>query len=55
MRPFALLVCVFGPAAGARAHETDMPVVAHVARHGGLLLAPTALVTMILPLLGRRC
>jgi hypothetical protein len=53
MKVLILIACIFGLASHAQAHDVEMPVLVHLAQHGWLFLALTALLAILLPLLRR--
>ncbi len=53
MKILILIACIFGLASNALAHDVEMPVLVHLAQHGWLFLALTALLAILSPLLRR--
>jgi hypothetical protein len=53
MKVLILTACIFGLTTSARAHDVEMSVLVHLAQHGWLFLALTALLAILSPLLRR--
>ena len=54
MKTFVTLVCLLGSATEVYAHVEDMPVIIHLADHGGMGPAFMTLLLLLLPLLCSR-
>jgi hypothetical protein len=53
MKVLILIAWIFSLASNALAHDVEMPVLVHLAQHGWLFLALTALLAILSPLLRR--